>query len=99
MTPACQTDAMLTGVIDLVSRAGLILADDPVPEDNDVVAGPWGAIVFVVLILATLFLMFSFVKQLRKAQAAKDAGVFGDEPVSEDPDDDGRPEDDRGPVA
>ncbi len=90
---------MLTGVIDLVSRAGLILADDPVPEDNDVVAGPWGAIVFVVLILATVFLMFSFVKQLRKAQAAKDAGVFGDEPVSEHPDDDERPEDDRGPVA
>ncbi len=90
---------MLTGVIDLVSRAGLILADDPVPEDNDVVAGPWGAIVFVVLILATVFLMFSFVKQLRKAQAAKDAGVFGDEPVSERPDDDERPEGDRGPVA
>jgi hypothetical protein len=90
---------MLTGVIDLVSRAGLILADDPVPEDNDVVAGPWGAIVFVVLILATVFLMFSFVKQLRKAQAAKDAGLFGDEPVSEATDDDDRPEDDRGPVA
>ncbi|MFN8188859.1 MAG: hypothetical protein U0R78_00230 [Nocardioidaceae bacterium] len=88
---------MLTGVIDLVSRAGLILADDPVPEDNDVVAGPWGAIVFVVLILATVFLMFSFVKQLRKAQAAKDAGVYGDEPVDEDAlADDQRPEDDRG---
>ena len=88
---------MLTGVIDLVSRAGLILADDPVPEDNDVVAGPWGAIVFVVLILATVFLMFSFVKQLRKAQAAKDAGVYGDEPVDEDAlTDDQRPEDDRG---
>jgi hypothetical protein len=95
---------MLTGVIDLVSRAGLILADDPVPEDNDVVAGPWGAIVFVVLILATVFLMFSFVKQLRKAQAAKDAGLYGDEPVVEDPasdepGDDERPEADRGPVA
>lgn len=99
---------MLTGVIDLVSRAGLILADDPVPEDNDVVAGPWGAIIFVALILATVFLMFSFVKQLRKAQAAKDAGLFGDEPVAEDPtaahpgsDDPGSddPAEDRGPVA
>ena len=86
---------MLTGVIDLVSRAGLILADDPVPEDNDVVAGPWGAIVFVALILAGVFLAFSFLKQLRKAQAAKDAGVYGDVPASdEDLSDDRRPDDD-----
>lgn len=64
-----------------------VLADDKVPEDNDVVAGGWGAFFFVALIGATVFLAFSFVKQLRKAQAAKDAGVYGDEPVQSLPPD------------
>ena len=36
------------------------------------------------LIVATALLCFSFLKQLRKAQAAKDAGAYGDEPVSRD---------------
>lgn len=58
-----------------------VLAEDTVPEDNDVVAGGWGAFFFVALILATVLLAFSFVKQLRKARAARDAGVYGDEPV------------------
>ena len=65
---------------------------DPVPQDDDVVAGPWGALIFVVLIGATVFLLFNFTKQLRKAQAAKDAGVFGDPPAepadeTDEPDD------------
>ncbi len=34
--------------------------------------------VFLLLGVALVFLMFSMVKQLRKAQAAKDAGVYGD---------------------
>ena len=63
------------------------LADDPVPADDDVVAGGWGALMFVLLILAVVFLAFSFVKQLRKAQAAKDAGVYGDEPATRKSDD------------
>ncbi len=54
---------------------------DPVPEDDDVVAGPWGAVMFVFLIVATVLLMWSFTRQMRKAQAAKDAGVYGDPPV------------------
>jgi hypothetical protein len=33
------------------------------------------------MILAVVVLAFSLVKQLRKAQAAKDAGLYGDEPV------------------
>jgi hypothetical protein len=56
--------------------AFVVLAVDKVPEDDDVVAGGWGAAIFVLLILAVVFLAFSFVKQLRKAQAAKDAGVY-----------------------
>jgi hypothetical protein len=34
--------------------------------------------VFLLLIAAVVLLGFSLVKQLRKAQAAKDAGVYGD---------------------
>ena len=36
------------------------------------------------MILAVVVIGFSLVKQLRKAQAAKDAGVYGDEPVDRD---------------
>lgn len=56
---------------------------DSVPDDDDVVAGGWGAAVFVALIIATALLCWSFVRQIRKAQAAKDAGVYGDEPVED----------------
>lgn len=51
------------------------------PEPEDVKAGWTAFAIFLLLIAATVFLMFNFVKQLRKAQAAKDAGVFDDEPA------------------
>jgi hypothetical protein len=52
------------------------------PEPEDVKAG-WAAFgIFLALGLAVVFLGFSLVKQLRKAQANKDAGAFGDEPVA-----------------
>ena len=53
---------------------------DEAPEPEDVKAGWLALLVFVLLIAAVAFLGFSLVKQLRKAQAAKDAGVYGDEP-------------------
>jgi hypothetical protein len=61
---------------------------DPAPDPEDVTAGWTALVVFLLLIAAVVFLGFSLVKQLRKAQAAKDAGVYGDEPVqrSEEPD-------------
>jgi hypothetical protein len=68
--------AVLLPVAHLVTAGG-----DKPPEDNDVVAGGGGALVFVLLLLAVVVLGFSLVKQLRKAQAAKDAGLYGDEPV------------------
>ena len=52
------------------------------PEPEDVKAGWIALAVFVGLAAAVVLLAFSLVKQLRKAQAAKDAGVYGDEPVS-----------------
>ncbi len=61
-----------------------ILVDDPTPAENDVVAGPLGFAVWIFMILAVVVIGFSLVKQLRKAQAAKDAGVYGDEPVQRD---------------
>ena len=48
------------------------------PEPEEVKAGWTAFAVFLLLGLALVFLMFSMVKQLRKAQAAKDAGVYGE---------------------
>ena len=64
-------------VPDLI--VSLTLLADEAPEPEDVTAGWTGLLVFLLLIAAVVFLGFSLVKQLRKAQAAKDAGVF-DEP-------------------
>ena len=66
-------------------RALLItLVDDIKPEDNDVVAGPLGFALWIFMILAVVVIGFSMVKHLRKAEAARDAGLFGDEPVTRD---------------
>jgi len=84
------------GVIDGVERG---------PEPEDVKAGWVALAIFLLLCAAVAFLGFSLVKQLRKAQAAKDAGVYGDQPVApaeaaDDADggaDDGSPADHREP--
>ena len=51
---------------------------DQAPEPEDVTAGWTALVVFLLLIAAVVFLGFSLVKQLRKAQAAEEAGVFDD---------------------
>jgi len=61
----------------------LTLADET-PDPTEVKAGPLGFAVWIFMILAVVVIGFSLVKQLRKAQAAKDAGVYGDEPVDRD---------------
>jgi hypothetical protein len=61
----------------------LTLLADRAPEPEDVTAGWTALVVFLLLIAAVVFLGFSLVKQLRKAQAAKDAGVYGDDPDEE----------------
>ena len=60
----------------------IALVNDPTPEDTEVKAGPLGFAVWIFMIIAVVIIAFSLVKQLRKAQAAKDAGVYGDEPVA-----------------
>lgn len=67
--------------------------DDPTPDDEDVVAGFWGGLIFILLILAVVVLSFSFVKQMRKVRAAREAGVYGEPAeaarLSSDPDEPG----------
>jgi hypothetical protein len=59
-------------VAELVLRAA-----DQTPKDEDVKAGWTALVLFLLLIAAVVVLAFSLVKQLRKAQAAEDAGVYG----------------------
>jgi cytochrome bd-type quinol oxidase subunit 1 len=76
--------ALLYPVAEVV--AGVVAwTVDKTPEDKDVKAGWTAFVIFLLLIGAVVFLGFSLVKQLRKAQAAKDAGVYGE--------DDGQPVD------
>lgn len=58
----------------LVSVA--LWAADQVPEDDDVVAGWTALVIFLLLIGAVAFLGFSLTKQLRKVDAAEDAGLY-----------------------
>jgi hypothetical protein len=69
-------------MLELISP--LILSATAGPEPEDVKAG-WTALVIVLLMVAaTVLLALSLGKQLRKAQAAKDAGAYGDPPASTD---------------
>lgn len=68
----------------------IVLATDPVPDDTEVKAGPLGFAVWIFMILAVVVLAFSLVKQLRKAEAAKNAGLYGDEPILSEADLDAR---------
>jgi hypothetical protein len=77
---------LLPGLLTDLAVALLPLVDgdnpDPVPAKEDVTAGWTALLVFAGLILAVVVLAFSFVKQLRKAQAAREAGVYGDPPAA-----------------
>jgi hypothetical protein len=66
----------------LMTALPLLEAVEEGPAPEDVKAGWTAFVVFLLLCAAVAFLGFSLVKQLRKAQAAKDAGVYGDEPVA-----------------
>jgi hypothetical protein len=81
--------AVLYPLTELVVRAA-----DQTPKDEDVKAGWTALVLFLLLIAAVVVLAFSLVKQLRKAQAAEDAGVYGsdDEPTDSDSDAEAEPE-------
>jgi hypothetical protein len=56
----------------------LVRLEKETPKPEDVKAGWTAFAVFLLLLAAVVVLGFSLSKQLRKAQAAKEAGVFGD---------------------
>ena len=75
---------MLAAVtLDVVWAFAWVL-DEP-PVDKEVKAGWTAFMVFLLLIAEVVVLAFSLVKQLRKAEAARKAGVYG--PVDEEPED------------
>ena len=55
---------------------GLVLLADGAPKPEDVKAGWTAFAVFLLLAVAVAFLGRSLFKQLRKAQAAQEAGVY-----------------------
>lgn len=64
----------------------LISLVDEVPEPEDVKAGWTAFALFLIGCVVVGLLGWSLTRQLRKAQAAKDAGVYGDPPVDRDRD-------------
>lgn len=71
---------MLSVVLPALVNAS---ASDPVPSENDVKAGWVALVVVVVLVVAVVFLLRSFTKQLKKVDAAEEAGVYGDDKPTE----------------
>lgn len=65
---------VLTAIEQVLSF--VVLAADEVPEDDDVKAGWLAFGIFIALILAVAFLGYSLVKQLRKVDAAEEAGLY-----------------------
>jgi hypothetical protein len=65
---------LLTVVPDLLPLVTSLV--DDVPDDEDVKAGWVAFAIFIGLVLAVAFLGFSLVKQLRKADAAEEAGLY-----------------------
>ncbi|MBM9459537.1 hypothetical protein JK386_06455 [Nocardioides sp. zg-536] len=70
--------------ITLVSS--LLAAKEQVPDDEDVVAGWTGFAVLVFLIIAVALIGWALSRQLRRVDAAKRRGVFGDAPEGDDTD-------------
>ena len=62
----------------------ILLVDDPTPEPTEVKAEPLAFAIWIFMILAVVAIGYFLVRQLRRAQANKDAGMFGDEPVDRD---------------
>ena len=58
---------------------------DESPKPEDVKAGWTAFAIFLLLLAAVALLGWSLTRQLRKAQAAHDAGVYGDEPGGDGP--------------
>jgi TRAP-type C4-dicarboxylate transport system permease small subunit len=63
----------MPSLMSLVLQAA---ASDPVPSENDVKAGWVGFLVVILLVVAVIFLLRSFTRQLKKVEDADQAGVY-----------------------
>lgn len=71
----------------MTSLLALVISADSPPEAKDVVAG-WTALwIFVAMAVAVALLCWSLVRQLKKAERAKAAGVYGDRVETKSADD------------
>ncbi|WP_372728679.1 hypothetical protein [Nocardioides sp.] len=77
---------MSLSLITLSVTEVLVRLTEQGPEPEDVKAGWTAFAMFLLLGAAVVVLGLSLVKQLRRAQAARDAGAFGDEPVTDEVD-------------
>lgn len=55
------------------------------PADNDVVAGWTAFAVFLLLVAATVVICWSMVRQFRKVEANRKAGVYGEDAKQDRP--------------
>jgi hypothetical protein len=69
----------MTGIVVLA------VASDPRPDDNNVVAGWVGFAVVLALIVAVVFILRSFTKQMKKVDEADKAGVYDDDKPADSP--------------
>lgn len=58
----------------------------PVPEDNEVRAGYVALFLWIGMAVAVALLGWSLIRQFRKVNAARDAGLYGDPPKHRDGD-------------
>ena len=65
--------------MNTLAVAALLLLAEGTPDPKSVKAGWLAFGIFIALCVATALLCVSLVRQLRKAQTAKDAGVYDDE--------------------
>ncbi|GAA1546832.1 hypothetical protein [Nocardioides humi] len=76
--------AAVATVVHVVTESLVLAKDEPVDQDTNIVAG-WTAFwIFVGLIVAVAVIGWALTRSLRTAARAKDAGVYGDEPVERD---------------
>jgi len=73
--------AVTAAALQVATEALVSAKDKPVNQDTNIVAGWLGFWVFIGLIVAVAVIGWALTRSLRTAHRAKDAGVYGDEPV------------------
>lgn len=82
MEPPATLEDMDVLIVHSLTLLSILAEEGPEPED--VKAGWTAFAIWIGLGLAVVVLGFSLAKQMRKVQAAKDAGRYGDEPIADE---------------